>query len=483
MFVERLQQGITLPLAATLYVVCATFLFTQRRTKNGWPVVGWAKPLLGCALEYGKDPVKVLMDAYRAYGQQFILRLGGTDFYVITHKDDLKLFFNGKTDEMSLYLGLDMYNGRVFFSLEDDLLASEEDGTMIKILRKHVIPTYNPRTPDLDAEVRVTMGDLLNECRKNGGETVVSMHKFLMETVVKTSSIFTVGVAAGYDQQILDNLCILDKASIDFMGKGGMFASKEVAAAEQAKKIVLERLKVIHEQERAKGNANGTLSSLMMEEGAPDKAARAHDEAYNILMATVVNTLGALMILLVQVYSRPHLVKNLRKEISAVLGEKGLEQNITREQLLKMHTVRNTVKEVLRLYASALQARFTTSDIILPSSGLRVPKGAVLAASPTIIHRVADVYPDPETFDPDRWLTAMPHPMESLTFGRGFHMCAGVQLAEAEMALVLLRLVSMFEISLAPPYTWADALEMNHATLGLSRPVGGFEMQLVCKAI
>lgn len=55
-----------------------------------------------------------------------------------------------------------------------------------------------------------------------------------------------------------------------------------------------------------------------------------------------------------------------------------------------------------------------------------------------------DVWSDPETFRPERWLEQPDAPL--FTYGLGYRMCAGSLLANRELYLVFLRMLNSFEI-------------------------------------
>ncbi len=83
------------------------------------------------------------------------------------------------------------------------------------------------------------------------------------------------------------------------------------------------------------------------------------------------------------------------------------------------------VKEVLRLYPPAwIIGRESLRDVTL-SDGHRIPSKMTIFLAPLLLHRRADYFPDPDTFDPDRWLGADPPPFAYVPFGAGARRCIG----------------------------------------------------------
>lgn len=69
--------------------------------------------------------------------------------------------------------------------------------------------------------------------------------------------------------------------------------------------------------------------------------------------------------------------------------------------------------------------------------GHELPAGAALAISIIGIHRRPELYPEPERFDPDRFLGRGYPPSHFLPFGGGARRCVGAALAMLELKLVL----------------------------------------------
>ncbi|KJS53466.1 cytochrome P450 [Streptomyces rubellomurinus] len=83
-------------------------------------------------------------------------------------------------------------------------------------------------------------------------------------------------------------------------------------------------------------------------------------------------------------------------------------------------------------------ARVTPAD--LDWNGYSFPAGTELVPAIHLVHRRPDLYPDPERFDPERFLNHKPPGTHYLPFGTGTRRCPGAELAEFELPLALARL-------------------------------------------
>jgi cytochrome P450 len=133
--------------------------------------------------------------------------------------------------------------------------------------------------------------------------------------------------------------------------------------------------------------------------------------------------------------------------------------------------VARLIKEVLRLYPPAwIIGRETLRDVTL-NGGVDIPMGTTVFLAPLQLHRRADFFPEPERFDPDRWLGAEPPPFSYVPFGAGARRCIGEEFALAEIAIVLAVLLSRFRFTLEPGAT------VRMAPLVTLRPAGPVMMR------
>ncbi|MFD7817447.1 cytochrome P450 [Streptomyces sp. NPDC059785] len=133
----------------------------------------------------------------------------------------------------------------------------------------------------------------------------------------------------------------------------------------------------------------------------------------------------------------------------------------------RRQAVQALVHETLRLYPSAwLLPRHATEDDTL--AGHTVAAGTDILVCPYLTHRDPALWPDPERFDPRRFLAPdgrPAHPGAYLPFGIGPRACLGLQFALRETTVLLERLL--------PHYTLAFSAVPTGTEYGITvRPAG-----------
>ncbi|MBB6032585.1 cytochrome P450 [Phytomonospora endophytica] len=184
----------------------------------------------------------------------------------------------------------------------------------------------------------------------------------------------------------------------------------------------------------------GLLTASNPDTGERLSAAQVSDEVVTLFVAATDTTSNTLAFAWRVLGDDPDLAARVRAEADAAFGE-GPADLATVGRLELTHRV---VKEVLRKYTPPwLVTRKVVADVDVDGPDgtvYRLPAGAELVFSPWAIHRNPAVYPDPERFDPDRWLPerAKSIPRHSwLPFGAGRRKCIGEAFAELEVTMTL----------------------------------------------
>jgi cytochrome P450 family 110 len=104
------------------------------------------------------------------------------------------------------------------------------------------------------------------------------------------------------------------------------------------------------------------------------------------------------------------------------------------DETMRLHTI---VTDVIRQLRAPL--RVGKWDL---------PAGIAVSVASVAIHADATLYPDPETFRPERFLGKKPSPFEFLPFGGGHRRCIGAAFSDYEMRIVLATLLTELDLEL-----------------------------------
>ncbi|XP_053201353.1 cytochrome P450 2C9-like [Panonychus citri] len=162
---------------------------------------------------------------------------------------------------------------------------------------------------------------------------------------------------------------------------------------------------------------------------------------------TIRFTLEWMMQILV---AQPEFQDKIREEIYQVLGRERSPDNIDRQ--LMPYTMA-FIYEAQR-YSSIVPInlpRRTTKETII--TGMTIPEDAVVLFNFWSVHRDENLYPDPEKFDPKRFLnedqSKAIKPPYLLTFSGGKRVCPGESFANLQLFLYLVNIVQNFNIKSA----------------------------------
>jgi cytochrome P450 len=133
------------------------------------------------------------------------------------------------------------------------------------------------------------------------------------------------------------------------------------------------------------------------------------------------------------------------------------------------------IKEVLRLRPTVTDfARPLTRPITI--AGHELPAGAILCASIVLLHRRADLYPEPLAFRPERFLGGPADLQTWIPFGGGIRRCLGAGFANLEMRAVLQTILARMTLGAATarperPRRRAVTLTPRGGTRIIARPL------------
>jgi cytochrome P450 len=107
------------------------------------------------------------------------------------------------------------------------------------------------------------------------------------------------------------------------------------------------------------------------------------------------------------------------------------------------------IKETLRL-RPVVPAVARKLLVPMEFGGWQLPAGVHIAPSIYLLHRRPDLYPDPLSFKPERFLGVTPGTYEWIPFGGGIRRCLGASFALVEMKVVLSTILKSVRLKPAP---------------------------------
>ncbi|MFE0062582.1 cytochrome P450 [Streptomyces sp. NPDC059003] len=205
-------------------------------------------------------------------------------------------------------------------------------------------------------------------------------------------------------------------------------------------------------ERRVSGTDRGDLLSALIAAHDPADNSNMSDAELSgtiltIFLAGTDTTASTLAWALHLLARRPKIEQRVHAEVDAVLhGTPAAYAALPRLELTQ-----RVIMETLRLHPPIwFLTRTVTRDTRL--GGYRLPAGSSIAYSPYLIHRNAELYTNPERFDPDRWDPKHSQPPRHafLPFVTGARKCIGDSFAMIEATLALATITARWRLKHVP---------------------------------
>lgn len=215
-------------------------------------------------------------------------------------------------------------------------------------------------------------------------------------------------------------------------------------------------------QQVVEGSGGGELLNLLKERGELD-AEELRDEVLTLLLAGHETTAASLAWTLMLLSRYPAARERLEEEVDEVLG--GREPKA--EDVERLPWTKAVLSEAMRLYPPAwtIERDAVEGDEV---AGVQIPAGATIAVPPYLIHRNAEIWPNPEGFQPERFMGEQQRPRYAyLPFGGGRRICVGAGFAMLEAALVLAAITRTHRLDLVPGVAVPGRAEITYRPAGV----------------
>lgn len=427
--------------------------------------------LLGSLLEVRRDRLSFVMRSVKDFGDVVGFTMGPKRLYLLNHPDHFRHVLCDNPQNYVKGIGL----GEARPLLGDGLLTV--DGPAAAEQRRRLAPVFHGEAlRRFSAEkVRATLA-MLERWRGLGDSRRIDVaHEMVAMTLDVLSSTLLGGDLKTEADQITADLTVVTRWAMDRMTAFVPLPPSLPTPANLRARRAIRRLEALaHELVLAHAENPGKGEDLLaplLAEGSGLPPRRIREEIATFLLAGHETTAASLAWAWHLLSLHPEQERRLHAEVDEVLA--GRTPSV--DDLPRLTYTRALFEEVLRLYPPVwLIPRKTLRDDEI--DGYRIPARSDVLLSVYSMHRHPDYWPDPETFDPERFLGESQRPSSAyLPFGAGARSCLGSRFGTQEAVLILAAVAQKYRLVRVEGQR-AEA----EASLTL-RPMSGIEMQLASR--
>lgn len=399
------------------------------------------------------SPLEYMEDCAKSYGDIFTLRVGPlfTPQVFVSNPEAIQQIFN--TDPKHLDCG-------AAAGFQSPLLGNQSllslDGKPHQRQRKLLSPPFH-------GERMLAYGDLIRDISQQVtnqwqvGETVSvlsSMQAISFQVILK--AVFGLAEGPRYEKLKQLLIAILNPKKPILRSMLVIFPSlrRDLGAWSHWGEFLRLRQQIdeliyaeIQERQAQPDSSRTDILSLMMatrdEAGEPMTDVELRDELMTLLLTGQETTATALTWALYWIHHQPEVREKLLPEIDS-LGE-----NSDSNAIFRLPYLNAVCAETLRLYpvTMLLLSRLVKSPLQIGE--YQFAPGTLLIPCVYLTHHREDLYPDSQTFKPERFLERQFSSSEYIPFGGGNRRCIGMAFALFEMKLVLATVLSKWQMELA----------------------------------
>lgn len=413
-------------------------------------------PWLGHALTLRRDPVGMLRRAHARFGEIFGFRLAGRDVTAFVGPRAHAAFFAADESQLSArevyQFTVPVFGPGVVYDVRPEIL-DEQMGFLVPALREERLRVY----------ARVMREEVEDYLDTWADEGEVDLLRALNELTVFIASRCLIG------DEFRRRLSV-EFAHLYHDLEGGItllafFNPRLPLPAfrrrDRARVRISDLIAGVIAERRASGLAGEDFLQTLMEARYADGRDLSDEVIAGLLLSVIFAgqhtsaVMGAWTgVLLLE---HPEFLPPILAEQRAVLGGR----DMTIDRLRQLVVLERAVKEAERMHPPLIflmrlvSQDFRAGDYVVPAGGLAM-------VSPAAAHRLPEVFPEPDRYDPDRF--APPRLEDRRTkhglvgFGGGHHRCIGSTFALQQIKIIWSVLLERFELALTrvghrPDYT------------------------------
>jgi cytochrome P450 len=418
--------------------------------------------LLGHALSLRSQPLEFLKSMPR-YGDVVRIDLGWMPVYVVNDPDlirQLLVVDSRKYDKGSLFEKAAKFIGNGLATSSGDFHRRQ---------RRQVQPGFHHSRFEAYADIMSQVALAKAESWQPGQQLELSEHLHDVTLVTVARTLFSTRLGDPVIAEIRRSLPFLLEEITRRSFSAFPFLEKLPTPRNRRFDAAVARMREVTFQAidtyRSDGADHGDLMSILVatdpQTGHAMPPEQIHDEVITLMMAGTETSASTLSWAFHEVAADPRIEQKLHEEVDAVLAGRPVGY----ADVPKLEYTRRLLSETMRMHGFPLIPRRALTEVTV--GGRDYPAGTQFFISPHALHQNPRYYPEPQRFDPDRWLPerAAKVPRDAfIPFGAGVRKCLGDAYAWTDMTIIAATIAARWQLRPAAGH------QVTEIMAGVSRP-------------
>lgn len=418
-----------------------------------------------------RDPLAFRRVLHDRYGDVVRIRLGTTSGYLLRRPEHAWRVLR----DNHVNYDKDNVHYRVLKPIVGNGLLTS-NGDLWRRQRQAIQPAFQKERVETLAPLMAARAEAMLADRRRAGGGARDICRDMARLTLEVAAQALFGVEAGESAaEIGDAFHVLSRRALERLGslstRLGFLSMPEKRPVNEARRRLHAVVAKLIAERRQRPPGDDLLSKLLdardEESGRAMSETQLQDEVTTLLLAGHETTANALSWTFYLLSEHPEAARAVEDEVDRVLGGEAL----TAASAAHLNWCRAVLQESMRLYPPAwLISRSAIEEDVI--GGYAVGKREIVSISIYDTHRLPDCWPEPEKFDPRRFLDdhGGPAPFAYYPFGGGPRKCIGAGFAALEAVCILAAVARQCRLRMVPGQT------VEPEALITLRPRGGLRM-------
>ena len=421
----------------------------QPSAKKTPPKMPGGLPLIGHMIAFGKNPFDYMMSLREKLGEIGEFRMFHQEMVLLTGPEGNEAFFrapDAQLDQNEAYKVMTPIFGKGVVFDAPPHIKDQQLKMLMPVLRDKPMRTYS----------KVIVQEV-EEAVKDWGESgEVDLLEFMKQLTIYTSSHCLLGDEFRYElnEEFAELYHALEKGMAPIAFIFPNLPLPVLRRRDKARVRLQELVTGIIEKRAQKTEKSDDAFQMLIDARYDDGSALSPHEITGMLIGTLFaghhTTAGTATWIALELARNPESYEQVLKEFDTLYGENG---DVTFESLRTIPVFERVIKEVLRLHPPLIfLIRKVAKD--LPFKDYLIKAGKYVCVSPRVSHRIPEIFPNPDKFDPDRFTEERQEdatPFSWIAFGGGRHKCSGNAFAMLQLKAIHAILLRRYKFELVNP--------------------------------